>query len=186
MEGEREDIRSWFRDEGYREVEMAEFTQDPAELTGVLIIDHLRKLGFCGLSNRVSEKSARAFEKVFDLDEVWAFPISIYHTNVGLSILAGRVVLFCPQMFHDPEDANRLREIYPQRIELSEYQMANFAGNALAVSDQDVMMSLRGFESLNAEQLSQFDEYGFSLQAIDLSEIEKSGGSMRCLLAEIF
>lgn len=186
MEGEREDIRGWFFEQGYREVELSDYTEAPAELTGVLIMDHKTQQGFCGLSNRCAEESAGVFEEVFDLKEVWSFPISIYHTNVGLSILAGRVALFCPQMFHSPEDADRLREMYPQRIELSEYQMANFAGNALAVSDQDVMMSLRGFESLNEKQLAKFEEYGFQIQAVDLSEIEKSGGSMRCLLAEIF
>jgi hypothetical protein len=186
MEGERTDIRAWFYKQGYKEVEMAHHTEDPAELTGVLVMDHQRNLGLCGLSNRVTEESAQVFEKVFGLNEVWAFPITIYHTNVGLSILASRAALFCPKMFANPADADRLREMYPQHIEISEYQMANFAGNALAVSDQDVMMSLRGYESLNAEQLSQFDEYGFQIQAVDLSEIEKSGGSMRCLLAEVF
>lgn len=186
MEGERADIRAWFYEQGYKEIEIAHHTTDPAELTGVMIIDHLRKIGFCGLSNRVTEESAHIFKEVFGLKDMWSFPISIYHTNVGLSILAGRVTLFCPEMFRDAADVEKLRVMYPQRIEITAEQMANFAGNALAVSDQDVMMSRRGYQSLNEDQLRQFDEYGFQIRHVDLSEIEKSGGSMRCLLAEIF
>ncbi|MGE3278910.1 MAG: arginine deiminase-related protein [Candidatus Altimarinota bacterium] len=185
-EADRPDVIRWFLDRGYEVVKVSDFADEAAELTGVLVIDHLRNIGFCGLSNRCTLKGAEVLQQVFGLSAVYVFPITIYHTNVGLSILAGRVCVICPEMFVNPEDAQAILDFYPQHIVLSKQQMDEFAGNVLAVSGEDVVVSSRGFQAWTGEQKKRLSEFGFLLHQVELSELEKSGGSMRCLLAEVF
>lgn len=185
-EADRPDVIRWFLDEGYEVVKVSDLTDEAAELTGVLVIDHLRNIGFCGLSNRCTVKGAEVLQQVFGLSAVYVFPINIYHTNVGLSILAGRVCVICPEMFVNQEDAQAILDFYPQHIVLTADQMNAFAGNVVAVSHEDVVISSSGFFAWTDEQKKRLSEFGFLLHHADLSEIEKSGGSMRCLLAEVF
>lgn len=185
-EADRPDVIRWFLDQGYEVVKVSDVTHDAAELTGVLVIDHLRNIGFCGLSNRCTLKGAEVLQQTFGLSAVYVFPINIYHTNVGLSILAGRVCVICPEMFVNPDDAQAILDFYPQHIVLSKQQMDAFAGNVLAVSGEDVVISSSGFCAWSDEQKKRLSEFGFLLHHVDLSELEKSGGSMRCLLAELF
>jgi len=185
-EGLRADIRSWFVDEGYEIVEVAAFTQEAAELTGMLIMDHAWNIGFCGISNRCTKDSAAVLQQLFGLDILYTFPISIYHTNVGLSILSGRVAVICPEMFVHEEDVRAMLKMYPDHVIISLDQLKQFSGNVLAVSDQDIVISTAGINALTVEQMRSFDRFGFQLHHVDLSEIEKSGGSMRCLLGEVY
>ena len=66
-EAQREDIRSFFRDLlGYEELDLA--TQPGVcELTGSLVIDHRRRIGYCGLGERCDEAGARAMHAAFGL-----------------------------------------------------------------------------------------------------------------------
>lgn len=186
QEGEREDVRGWFVDQGYEIVEVSSYIKDAAELTGMLIIDHAWNIGFCGISNRCTKESAAVLQQLFGLNILYTFPISIYHTNVGLSILAGRVAVICPEMFVHQEDVAALLKMYPDHVIISLEQMKQFSGNVLAVSEHDVVISTSGVNALTVDQMRAFDRLGFQLHHVDLSEIEKSGGSMRCLLGEVY
>src|SRR3546814_1232511 len=54
-EAARDDIRAFFRDVlGYAETDLSG-QPHPCELTGALVIDRARGLGFCGLSERCDE-----------------------------------------------------------------------------------------------------------------------------------
>src|SRR3546814_5900909 len=58
-EAARDDIRAFFRDVlGYAETDLSG-QPHPCELTGALVIDRARGLGFCGLSERCDEAGAR-------------------------------------------------------------------------------------------------------------------------------
>ena len=97
-EVERADIRGFFRDVlGYEEIDLR---RQPGicELTGSLIIDHARGLGFCGLSERCDARGAAAMHEAFGLRATLLFDLSAaeYHSNVVLSILAGRAVVIVP------------------------------------------------------------------------------------------
>jgi len=48
------------------------------------------------------------------------------------------------------------------------------------------MMSERAADTLLPEHRRTIESWGFELRAVDLSEFEKAGGSLRCLVAEIF
>src|SRR3546814_4854450 len=70
----------------------------PCELTGALVIDRARGLGFCGLSERCDEAGARLMHDAFCLRATLLFDLAPgdYHTNVVLAVLSGRAALVCP------------------------------------------------------------------------------------------
>jgi hypothetical protein len=47
-------------------------------------------------------------------------------------------------------------------------------------------MSACAAASLTDEQIETLRGYGFAVGAVDLSEIEKAGGSLRCCVGEIY
>jgi hypothetical protein len=47
-------------------------------------------------------------------------------------------------------------------------------------------MSARAAASLRPEQCAALVDWGFALRSVELGEIEKAGGSLRCCVAEIF
>ena len=101
LEAHRHDIRGFFTEVmGYAEHDLS--TQAHAcELTGSLVIDRARGLGFCGLSERCDEEGARLMHQAFGLRATLMFDLAPgeYHANVLLAVLAGRAVLVCPLGF---------------------------------------------------------------------------------------
>lgn len=188
-EARRVDIRAFFRDVvGYREIDLR---QQPGicELTGSLVIDRARGLGFAGLGERCDEAGAAAMHDAFGLRATLMFDLAAgeYHTNVVMSVLAGRALVVCAEGFADEAVPAALPRLYsPAVVELSAAQKADFAGNCLALSDDAVWMSARAAASLSGLQRRQLAEAGFRLHAVALDEIEKAGGSLRCCVAEIF
>src|SRR5690606_37590385 len=114
-EAARQDIRGWFRDvAGYAELDLS--TQPHAcELTGALVIDRARGLGYCGLSERCDAAGAALLHDAFGLRATLAFDLAPgeYHANVVLAVLAGRAVLACPDGFADPAVARAIAGLYP-------------------------------------------------------------------------
>src|SRR6478672_5328812 len=104
-EAGRGDIRGFFRDVlGYAPVDLS--TQPhPCELTGALVIDRARGIGWCGLSERCDEDGARLMHEAFGLRATLLFDLAPgeYHTNVVLAVLAGRAAVVCPRGFADPD-----------------------------------------------------------------------------------
>jgi hypothetical protein len=159
------------------------------ELTGSLIIDHSRNIGFCGLSERCDEAGARAMVQAFQLKACLLFDLAKaeYHTNVVLSILAGRAAVIAPSGFADVAVSDAIAQFYsPHALLLSSAEKNAFVANVIALSDKDVWMSQTAATHLSAFHQEAFDSAGFNVRAVDLSEIEKAGGSLRCCIGEIF
>jgi hypothetical protein len=188
-EAQREDIRAFFRELlGYGELDLGA-QPGVCELTGSLIVDHRRRIGYCGLSERCDEAGARAMHQAFGLRATLLFDLAEgeYHTNVVLSVLAGRAVVIAPDGFADAGVAQAIADFHaPHAIVLQRSQKLAFAGNCLALSPSEVFMSAAGAAALSARQNEQLQAAGFSLRAVDLGEIEKAGGSLRCCVAEVY
>lgn len=185
----RGDIRGFFRDAlGYAETDLS--TQPhPCELTGALVIDRARGLGFCGLSERCDEVGARLMHDAFGLRATLMFDLAPgeYHSNVLLAVLAGRAAIVCAQGFADPAVADAICALYaPHALRLTAAQQQAFAGNAIAASPDTVWMSSRAAASLGAEQRQALAAAGFGLRHVPLAAIEAAGGSLRCCVAEIY
>ncbi|MBW8366545.1 MAG: amidinotransferase [Arenimonas sp.] len=187
-EAGRTDIRGFFAAMGYAEHDLRA-QPGVCELTGALVIDRARGLGYCGLSERCDEAGAAAMHAAFGLRGTLMFDLAPgeYHTNVVMSVLAGRALVACPAGFADPAVAAGIAAIYaPHVVELSPRQKAAFAGNGIALSPDRVWMSQAGAASLQADQHARLQRAGFTVGDVALDEIEKAGGSLRCCVAEIF
>ncbi len=189
-EAERADIRHWFeRALGYATIDLSERDDLVAELTGPLVIDHPRRIGYCGLTSRCDRAGAAAMQDAFGLALTFVFELSPseYHTNVVLSVLAGRAVVLHAGSFVDPEVPAAIAAAYDGRaLFLSDEEKLAFAGNCIALAGDEVWMSARAAAALRPESRERLAAWGFAIRSVPLDEIEKAGGSLRCCVAEIF
>jgi hypothetical protein len=187
-EAEREDIRGFFRDTlGYRLVDLS---GEPcvAELTGSLVIDRARGIGYCGLSERCDLAGARAMHEAFGLGLTFCFELADgeYHTNVVMALLAGRLALIAADGFRDPAVPQAIGQALGGAVVwLSRAQKNAFSGNAITLAADRVWLSTRGADALDPAQRSAIERSGFAIGDVELGEIEKAGGSLRCCVAEI-
>ncbi|MBL8299939.1 MAG: amidinotransferase [Rhodanobacteraceae bacterium] len=188
-EAERPDIRGFFHSLlGYEEVDLSAMS-GIAELTGSLVIDRARGIGYCGLSERCDPAGAAAMHAAFKLNLTFCFDLAPgeYHTNVVMSVLAGRALLIAPDGFADPAVAQAIAALYaPRTLVISAAQKADYAGNCIALSDDTVWMSARAAASLDPAACDMLAAWGFRIEAVALAEIEKAGGSLRCCVGEIY
>ncbi|MDB6163440.1 MAG: amidinotransferase family protein [Xanthomonadaceae bacterium] len=188
-EAGRSDIRGFFRDVlGYALTDLS--TQaHPCELTGAMVVDRARGIGWCGLSERCDEAGAQLLHAAFGLRATLLFDLAPgeYHTNVVLAVLAGRAALICPDGVQGPEVALALTAVYaPHAIVLSRAEKDAFAGNAIALSQDAVWMSATAERGLGRKTRTALAAAGFAVHCVELDAIEAGGGSLRCCVAEIF
>lgn len=188
-EAARVDIRRFFAEVlGYTEVDLSA-QPHPCELTGALVIDRARGLGFCGLSERCDEAGVRRMHEALGLRATLLFDLAEgeYHTNVVLAVLAGRAVLACPQGFADPAVVAAIAALYaPHAVLLTPPEHAAFAGNAISLSADAVWMSAHAGRALTTASRAALAAAGFALRTVELDAIEAGGGSLRCCVGEIF
>lgn len=189
-EAARSDIRTFFRDVlGYAVVDLSARTDLVAELTGALVIDRARNVGYCGLSERCDLAGAAAMHEAFGLRLTFCFELAAteYHTNVVLTLMAGRAAIIAADGFRDPAAPAAIARACDDRvIWLQPAQKQAFAGNAITLSSNRVWMSAAGAAALTDTQRAALAAYGFALGTVPLDEIEKAGGSLRCCVAEIY
>jgi hypothetical protein len=168
------------------------------EGTGSMVIDHVLRIVYACVSPRTHPSLVQKFAKVNGYQAI-TFTAKddngqlIYHTNVMLSIGDGYAVL-CADAIED--DAERIaviqllastgRDVVPITLQ----QMKAFAGNMLQVRNQKgasfIVMSQTALDSLEAYQKEALQHFG-TLLPIDVTTIETvNGGSVRCMIAEIF
>ncbi|MFS8137919.1 MAG: arginine deiminase-related protein [Thermomonas sp.] len=188
-EATRADIRAYFGEVlGYREIDLS-LQPHPCELTGALVIDRARGLGFCGLSERCDEAGARLMHDAFGLRATLMFDLSAgeYHTNVVLAVLAGRAAVICPAGFADPAAPDAIAALYaPHAIVCATGEHAAFVGNCITLGQDKVWMSAAAGHALSPIHRQQLAEAGFEVATVELDAIEAGGGSLRCCVGEVF
>ena len=187
-EADRPDIIEWFEDRGYLVVDLRE-QPGIGELTGAMVIDRARKIGFCGMSGRVDDEGLAAMHEAFELKLTLAFDLvpSEYHTNVVMSVLAGRACVVHAESFGDPAVVKAIERAYPGKtLRLTQSEKQSFVGNCIALTGTDLFMSRAAWDALRPSSRSLLQSWDFNIHHVDLSEIEKAGGSLRCMVAEIF
>ncbi len=188
-EAKRKDIRHWLGSMQGRQIIDLSARDLVAELTGALVIDHARRVGYFGLSERCDMAGVRAMHEAFGLRLSFCFELAAgeYHTNVVLAVLAGRAAIIAESGFRDRAAANAIATVYGKQVVLiSEEQKQAFAGNAISLSTNRVWMSTRAANSLLPAQVRSLESAGFSIGHVELGEIEKAGGSLRCCVGEVF
>ena len=188
-EAERADIRGFFTDAlGYA---LHDLRMQPGvgELTGSLVIDRARGIGFCGLSERCDPAGAAAMHAAFGLRATLVFDLAPgeYHANVVLSVLAGRAVAICPDGFADAAVVEAIASLYaPHAVMFDRSEKSAFAGNCIATTADTAWMSQMADAALRAESRKAFARARLHVRSVPLDEIEKAGGSLRCCIGEIF
>jgi hypothetical protein len=188
-EAERADIRGFFTDALAYELHDLRKGDGVGELTGSLVIDRARGLGLCGLSERCDEAGAAAMHAAFGLRASLLFDLAPgeYHTNVVLSVLAGRAVSVCADGFADPSVAEAIVSLYaPHAVLLDRNEKQAFVGNCIAPTTDSVWMSQAADAALLPQSRATFARAGFAVRSVPLDEIEKAGGSLRCCVGEIY
>lgn len=167
------------------------------EGTGSLVLDHLRRRAFACRSIRTEESLVRRWADelgyepiVFDATD--ASGVAFYHTNVMLSIGARAVVVAAEAIA--PSDRERvLAALAGSRdvIEINQAAVAGFAANLLELQTCDgrhvYAMSARAQQVLPAGALARLAAATDQLLPLSIPTIERlGGGSVRCMLAEVF
>jgi len=171
------------------------------EGTGSMIFDRVHKIAYAALSERTDKSVFLQFCETFDYQPVCFAAkqtvagkrLPVYHTNVMLSV-ANEYAVVCA----DCIDNSGEREILIQSLEktgkeiisISEQQMHAFAGNMLQVQNKDgkkyVVLSQTAFNSLTEGQINRLKAYN-ELIIVSIPTIESTGGgSVRCMMAEVF
>jgi len=126
--------------------------------------------------------------EVFDTIDAAGKPI--YHTNVVLSIATEFVVVGLDSIPDSDERARvaaRLAESGREIIAIDPVQVAEFAANGLELNGRlgrIFAVSTRAAAALHPEQVAAI-EASARLLPISIPTIERSGGSVRCMLAGI-
>jgi N-dimethylarginine dimethylaminohydrolase len=188
-EAARGDIRALFTEAfGYELVDLS--AEDIlAELTGVLAIDRRRGTSICGMSPRVDLAGAAAMHEAFGLRLTLTTPLveGEYHLNLVAAVLAGESLVMWDDGFVDAEVPRALTSTLGHRVlHLTRAEKDAFAGNCIAVTPADVVLSSTAWDALTQSSRDWFDAQGLTVHPVDVSELEKGGGSLRCLVAEVF
>ena len=168
------------------------------EGTGSMVIDHDNKMIYASVSERtnlaVLEKYATSngYQAiVFLATDKEGRPV--YHTNVVMALGEDFAVL-CEEAIEEEWELIAVRQLLESMnhniIAITRDQMHAFAGNMLPVKNKKgetiLVMSQTAHDSLSREQRQMLEAYA-SLLPIGVPTIEQvEGGSVRCMMAEIF
>lgn len=167
------------------------------EGTGSMALDRVAKVAYAVLSSRTDREVLDAWcgELGYEacvFDAAGPDGTAIYHTNVMMWI-GERCAGICLDAIRDSGERRRVRDrLAGDRtvIDLTAAQMGAFAGNALQMRTRDgskvIALSRAAFDSLRDDQREMMFD-GVTPVVADLGVIETcSGGSVRCMLAEVF
>jgi hypothetical protein len=168
------------------------------EGTGSLVLDRVHKVAFAMESPRTSRRVldewcrrmgyTACFFRGYD-----QLSRPVYHTNVFMNVGDGFAVA-CPQAIADCAERatfeSTLRDLGKELVPISPAQLHAFCGNILHLRSRDgrrkIVLSQTALRAFTPKQLSQLERYG-ELVAIAVPTIERiGGGSVRCMLAEVF
>jgi hypothetical protein len=171
------------------------------EGTGAMVLDRANKKAYCCLSERADEELFRQFCSDFGFKPVpfHGFQsyrdkrVAIYHTNVMMAV-GGEFAVVCLSAIDDPTErqlvVDELTESGKQIIDASESEIDNFAGNEIELEGSDgkryTVMTASTFKVLTDDQKAEIEKSSEILVG-DVETIETyGGGSVRCMIAEVF
>ena len=168
------------------------------EGTGSMVLDRVNRVIYAALSTRthmsvLAEFSQQADYEIAAFDATDSRGRTVYHTNVMMAI-GTQFAIICADAITDRLKRTavlaRLAATGREIVEISIQQMENFAGNLLELITESggtvIVLSRRACEALTADQRNRLSRFGEVLP-VAIETIEKvGGGSVRCMLAEVF
>lgn len=96
-------------------------------------------------------------------------------------------MIYCAEGFADPAIPACLEALYGDgAVRISGAEKAAYVGNCIALGERGVRMSSHALQALSTATRDAMTHLGFEVHAVDLSELEKAGGSLRCMIGEIY
>lgn len=188
-------VKNRYSLEFYEDIE-----QEPLYLegTGSMVFDRPNQLVYACLSQRTDATLIDKFNvlmgtKSIVFKAVDRQGLEIYHTNVMMA-LGENFVVICLDCIPDVDSRKTLLSQFERTgkkvIEISMKQMESFAGNMLEVKGKEgkryLCMSETAHKSLRTDQIAALSTLT-NILPISIPNIEKyGGGSVRCMMAEIF
>lgn len=171
------------------------------EGTGSMVLDRVNRVAYAGISERTSKEVLDRFCQSLGYRPVCFHPYQwrngrlfpVYHTNVMLSV-ATQYAVVCLDSITDAEERGMLEAVLLETgkkiIPITHGQMNAFAGNMLQVENDRgelfAVISDTALQSLTDDQKALLLEYN-DLISVAVPVIEKyGGGSVRCMIAELF
>ncbi|HZK68291.1 MAG TPA: arginine deiminase-related protein [Paludibacter sp.] len=171
------------------------------EGTGSLILDRQHKIAYAAISERTDHAMFIQFCEDFYYHPVCFIAnqtkdnnrLPIYHTNVMMCVAEQYAVVCLNAIDNECKRkvvVDALVVTNKEIIEISEAQMSCFAGNMLQVENKEgkqfLVMSQSAHNSLTQNQIERLTFYNEIITAA-IPTIEKyGGGSVRCMMAEVF
>ncbi len=196
-------LAALFNDHGFKYSEWVDFTNHEANLnylegTGAMVFDRDQRVAYVARSHRADRLPLQLFADTFGF-EIEAFAAldragrAIYHTNVMMGIGTHfAAAAFEALVNRDERDRVRqsLLDSGRELIELSHNEIESFAGNFLELRTHDgrviIALSAQAYAALEPKNRDQLATHG-ELLPIPIETIETlAGGSIRCMLAEVF
>lgn len=168
------------------------------EGTGSMIMDYDNKMIYAAISERTNVQVLEKFASVNDCQAIVFIATDkngnhIYHTNVMMT-LGDSFSVLCEESIDEEWELIAVRQILESTehniIPISREQMHCFAGNMQQLQNDKgekiLVLSETAYNSLRVEQKKMLEAYS-QLLPISIPTIEKvGGGSVRCMIAEIF
>lgn len=171
------------------------------EGTGSLLLDRVNRKAYCCLSPRAHEELFIEFCEDFEFTPVvfTAYQsvdgerLPIYHTNVMMALGENYAVICLDSIDDKSERKNVLKHLKDdgkEVITITEAQVNAFAGNMMQVhnasGERILVMSDQAYQSLTSDQIKKLEAYNQILHpSIEMIET-LGGGSVRCMMAEVF
>jgi len=163
------------------------------EGTGSLVLDRVNKTAYMAESNRSNISLASKWSQLRGYDLVhfksYIDKKPTYHTNV-LMFITDKFAGICIDSISDSKYLLSNMEKTHKILYLSLEQVKNFSGNAIVVrninNETKFLISSSGLKALDLIQIRFIEKY-YDIIEIDIPTIEKiGGGSVRCMLLELF
>jgi len=187
-----------------RELDLTHYERDGVFLegTGSLVLDHIERVAYACLSPRTHGEVVAHWSRELGYEAITFTGtdrrgVPLYHTNVMMSIGARFAVIASEAIAAADRERvlARLQGSGREIIEISHAEMAHFAGNVLELATWDealgdagvLVMSENARKSLRPEIYTQLSGCSDAVLAVPVPTIEQlGGGSVRCMLAEVF
>ena len=172
------------------------------EGTGSLVLDHIERTAYACVSPRTHPEVVGEWAKelryepiIFEAVDRGGVPL--YHTNV-LMCIGQRAAVVGTEAIAKADRGRvieRLRASKREVIEIGQGEIEGFGGNMLELGTWDeamgdyrlVVMSATARHALSAEALGRLSACTDEILAVPIPTIERlGGGSVRCMLAEVF
>lgn len=168
------------------------------EGTGSMVIDHDNKLIYAALSERTHPAALEKFASANDFSAVVFLATDkkghpVYHTNVVMT-LGEKFCVLCEEAIEEEWELIAVKQLLESTghtiVPITREQVSRFAGNMLEVKNKSgkhfLILSQTAFDFLTAEQKGKLSSFA-ALLPVTVSTIEMAeGGSVRCMMAEIF